>query len=123
MECNYCEGVCAKAGKQPNGRQKYQCKGCGKHQQAEYRYKACGPGINATVVAHVKEGCGIWNTARLMGIAKGTVIARIKRIAKGIKPVDGFPDGCSYEVDELHTFVGSKQNECYVSYALCRETI
>jgi hypothetical protein len=53
------------AGRQPNGAQKYRCKHCGKHQQASYKYAACKPGTDQRVIAHVKEGCGIWNTARL----------------------------------------------------------
>jgi hypothetical protein len=43
MECGYCKAACIKAGKQPCGRQKYRCKGCGKYEQAAYKYQACLP--------------------------------------------------------------------------------
>ena len=66
-KCIYCNGDCTKAGKQANGTQKYQCKCCGKYQQSAYSKKAWLPSTDAAVVAHVKEGCGIWNTARLLG--------------------------------------------------------
>lgn len=117
MKCGHCEGNCKKAGVQRNGTQKYRCNGCGKYQQAEYKNKACEVGTDGQVVAHVKEGCGIWNNARLLGIAKGTVLTRIKRIALAIKPVVTVKEDCSYEVDEMHTFVGSKEKECYMRYA------
>lgn len=122
MECKHCKDRCTKAGHQADGTQKYQCKGCKKYQQPAYSYAACKAGTDGGIVSHVKEGCGIWNIARLLGIAKGTVIAKIKLIAKAIKPPEAEATNGTYEVDELHTFVGSKQNECYVSYALCRET-
>lgn len=126
MEYNHCDGACKKAGKQRNGTQKYRCKGCGKYQQAAYVNKAYQVGTNAQIVYHVKEGCGIWNKnrgirrfPRLLRIAKGTgtlriprFFARIKRIAEGIKPVATVNEGQSYEVDELHTFIGSKDKVC-----------
>jgi insertion element IS1 protein InsB len=122
MECNYCSAACKKAGRQRNGAQKYQCKGCGKYQQAAYRNKAYEIGTDARIIALVKEGCGTWNIVRLAGIAKGTVTKKIKVIASGVKAVASFPkDGC-YEVDELRTFVGRKDSECYVSYAMCKAT-
>jgi insertion element IS1 protein InsB len=122
MECRYCMGGCKKDGRQPNGKQKYRCKQCGKCQQAEYSYNACKKTTEEEIVSHVKEGCGINNIARLLDISKVTVIAKIKRIAKGIEPITAMPSGCCYEMDELHTFVGCKRLDCYVSYAICKDT-
>jgi insertion element IS1 protein InsB len=122
MECKHCKANCKKDGKQPNGRQKYRCKGCGKYQQMEYRYEAWKAGKDQEIIAHVKEGSGIWNIARLLRISKTTVLAKIKRIALEIKSNGQFPKVGSYEVDELHTFIGSKATDCYVSYAMCKAT-
>jgi insertion element IS1 protein InsB len=108
MECNYCAAACKKAGRQRNGTQKYQCKGCRKYQQAEYRNKAYAFGMDTRIVACVKEGCGIWNTARLLGISKSTVITKIKAIASTVKAVASFPKDGSYEVDEMHTLLAAK---------------
>jgi insertion element IS1 protein InsB len=113
MKCIYCNGGCIKAGRQANGTQKYHCKVCGKYQQAEYLRKAWLPGTDAAIISPVKEGCGIWNTARLMKIAKGTVAARIKAIAARMAPPKTANQGLDYEVDELHTFIVSKQTECF----------
>jgi insertion element IS1 protein InsB len=74
------------------------------------------------VAAYVKEGCGINNIARLMGISKVTVIKLIRSVAAAIGPPSAIPDNGSYEMDELHTFIGSKARECYVIYAICRNT-
>jgi insertion element IS1 protein InsB len=122
MECMNCKAACKKDGKQPNGRQKYRCKACGKYQLAEYSYNACKPDTDGSIISHVKEGNGIWNVARLLHISKATVLARKKRIARGIEAVASFPKDGIYEVDELHTFIGNKTNECYISYAICKAT-
>jgi IS1 family transposase len=75
------------------------------------------------VIAHVKEGCGILNTARLMGIAKGTVLRRIRKIAARLKPPKDFKEGLDYELNELHAWVGGKRDEkTYVSHAIERKT-
>jgi insertion element IS1 protein InsB len=122
MKCTYCNGRCSKAGKQANGTQKYQCWVCKKYQQGDYVKKAWLPTTNTAVIAHVKEGCGIWNTARLLKISKTTVIARIKAIAAKIIPPKIDRQGLEFEVDELHTFIGKKSVERYVCYAICRAT-
>jgi len=41
--------------------------------------------INASIAAHVKEGCGIRSIARLLNIFAGTMLSRIKSIAGRIK--------------------------------------
>ena len=122
MNCKQGAGRCTKAGKQPNGTQKFQCRGCKKYQQASYRYTACQAGTNQSIIAHVKEGCGIWNTARLMGIAKGTVLSRIKSIAKKIKRPSIEGKDLSYEVDELYSYVGNKADSLYICYAIESKT-
>lgn len=71
MQCWKCEVRRKKAGKQLNGTQKFKSKHCGKYQQETYIYNACNARINLAIIAHVKAGCGIWHTARLMEIAKG----------------------------------------------------
>jgi hypothetical protein len=78
--------------------------------------------MDALLAAHVKEGCGISNIVRLLCITKGTAISRIRRLASGIAPPEWLPEGGDYELDEVRTFIGSKANECYLSYAICRHT-
>ena len=122
MKCSNCGGECKKAGKQKNGAQKYRCKSCKKYRQADYRYRACKADMDKLIIAHVKEGCGIMNTARLLGVAKGTVLSRIRAIAAEIEPPKILEKGLFYEVDELYTFAGSKANPLYICYAIERKT-
>lgn len=64
----------------------------------------------------VREGCGIRGIGRVLSIAPGTVIARIKTLAAQLRP-GMIARGRDYEVDELATYVGNKQNRTWVAYA------
>ena len=44
-----------------------------------YRYKAYEPGVKETVVEMAINSSGIRDTARVLGIAKGTVISTLKK--------------------------------------------
>jgi len=118
--CKYCElNNCVKTGFQKNGRQRYKCKSCGKYQQAEYTYKSWLI-TDKQICTQVKEGIGIRSMQRLMEISAGTVIGRIRKIAKSIQPPVPFKPNRVYEMDEVHTFVQKKSRECWISYAIER---
>lgn len=120
FQCGYCSGVCTRKGTQ-GAIQLYRCLACGKYQRSRYRNKACTPGVDARITTYVREGCGINSIARILGISATTVIARIKRIAARLGP-GPIAKGRSYEVDELSTYVGHKQNRTWVAYAVDRRT-
>ena len=80
MKCKYCGEKCHKKGK-INGNQQYWCTVCHKYQRKEYKYEAYNVD-DGTIAAFTKEGVGIRSTSRLLNISQGTVISRIKKIAK-----------------------------------------
>ena len=83
--------------------------------------QACKACINADIVAHVKEGCGIRSIARLLHIAAGTVLYRIQKIAGSIKKPAIMMERV-YEVDELKTYIKNKTKDCWVIYAIDKQT-
>jgi IS1 family transposase len=86
-----------------------------------YTYNAYTSTINCDVISHVKEGCGIRSIARLLNISVNTAMSRIKRIAAAInKPIPAI--GRTYEMDELKTYIKNKREECWVIYALDKQT-
>ena len=102
------------------GRQRYQCKKCKCTQMLNYISLAYGKNVNQYIVDHIKEGCGIRSIARLLTIAPGTVLSRIKQIAAKVKkPI--IPLGRIYEVDELKTYIRNKNHDCWVIYALDKQ--
>lgn len=119
--CSHCGTKMIKYGKSKTGKQRYQCKACGKVQQKTYQYRAYDNSVNNNIISLTKEGVGIRVISRLLGIAQNTVLSRIKQIAKGIKSSTllSYHD---YEVDELRTFVKSKQKLIWVVCAYCRNT-
>lgn len=121
MQCKYCQHSCFKAGRQPNGKQKYFCNLCKKYQQSEYVYDACKENQEAKIILLNNEGCGIRSIARILSISATTVIKNIKAIAdKIISPA--LQPHSDYETDELKTFVQNKETECWVAYAICKLT-
>lgn len=118
--CGYCHGHCERKGRH-GSTQLLRCAACGKYQRSSYKRKAYTPEMDGRITMLTREGCGIRSTSRVLGISPTTVIARIKRIAARLGP-GPIPKGRSYEVDELSTYVGNKQNRVWVAYALDRST-
>jgi len=118
--CTHCNGPIIKYG-WVRGRQRYRCKGCKITRMGLYTYNAYTSTINCDVISHVKEGCGIRSIARLLNISVNTAMSRIKRIAAAInKPIPAI--GRIYEMDELKTYIKNKREECWVIYALDKQT-
>ena len=116
--CLHCAGDCIRKGSY-KGVQLLRCGACLRYQRVGYRYRAHTPGMDERIALYVREGCGIRSISRIMRIAVSTVIARIKRIAAGLRP-RLVPKGRCYEVDELATYVGNKKNRVWVAYAIDR---
>lgn len=121
MRCDRCCEQCVKKGFQKNGTQKFYCKKCGKWQQGSYLNEAWKRSTNSNIIALLKEGCGTRGISRILGISPTTITKRIVLIASSIqKPPIRFRR--EYEVDELMTFIGSKERRVCIAYALDRET-
>lgn len=121
MECNICDQKIIKDGRTTKGIQRYRCKTCGARFQKEYSYNACLKDTNSKIVQLLKSSCGIRDISRILRISPTTVIKRILIIADEIrKPPISF--GGEYEVDEMITFIGNKNNRVCITYALNRKT-
>ena len=83
IACPNCGGhQVVKAGYSARGERRYRCENPGcptKSFMLNYRYKAYEPGIKETVVEMAINSSGIRDTARVLGIAKGTVISTLKK--------------------------------------------
>lgn len=116
MNCRYCNELCIRKGTQ-NQIQIYQCKTCLKYQRMSYKYQS--KLIEDHQIAQlIKEGCGIRSIARILTISPSTVIRRILKIGRSIKRSIPIPFGQTYQVDELFTYVGNKNNRVCIAYSL-----
>ncbi|WP_188928926.1 IS1 family transposase [Puia dinghuensis] len=120
MDCVNCQGKCWRSGRQKNGLQRYYCPTCRKYQQARYQYKAYSGSTDSQIKSLVRESVCIRGIARVLGIARGTVLDRIRGLAATIMRPASQPDQVSLEVDELWTYVSRKDNEYWVAYAINR---
>jgi len=68
------------------------------------------------------RGVGLRSISRLLSIPKSTVSRILLKEGSKLSKPNNFEIGEEYEVDELRTFVGSKDNECWVCYAINRNT-
>ena len=120
--CKYCNGKCQKAGRQFNGRQRVFCKVCKKYQQVIYKYRACRSSTVSTISNLICESVGIRGIARVLKISKTTVARKILLIARSIQKPPIPLNRSFFEVDELRTYIGNKENQFWIAYALCPET-
>ena len=120
MNCRYCNERCIRKGKQ-NQIQIYQCKTCLKYQRQNYSYQS--KLVKDHQIAQlIKEGCGIRSIARILTISPSTVIRRILKIGRSIKRSIPILFGQTYQVDELFTYIGNKNNRVCIAYSLNPET-
>ena len=119
--CLECSQKGTKHGKSANGVQRLYCKFCKKTWQISYVYNAYFNKTNSFIVQFIKEGCGIRSIARLLEISTNTLLLRIKNIAKEIK-LPTLSLHKTYQIDELCTFVKSKQNKVWIACALEEES-
>ena len=103
-----------------NKKQQFYCKSCNKRCIDFYCYKAYKSNVNAKIVQFIKEGLGIRSIARVLQIAKTTVLKRIIAIAKKI-PNPIFFKNKSYEVDEMRCYLKRKDKPIWIVYALERK--
>ena len=122
IKCINCvdeENTMVKNGKTSYGKQRFICKKCKKSRVENYTYNALQPDLNRQIIILIKEGLGIRSTARVLKISTITLLKRIISISQKIKsPMISL--GKEYEVDELCTFIGSKEKRIWIVCALER---
>lgn len=92
ITCPKCGGShITKSGLSAHCVQRYRCRNpdCPtKTFMLKYKYTACEPGIKERVVDMAINSSGVRDTARVLGISKGTVISTLK---KSVRPRAGEP--------------------------------
>lgn len=118
--CTNCKGICIKHGKYKEV-QRYICKDCKKTFQESYKYQGCKADTNRWIVNLLKEGTGMRSISRLLNISPTTVLSRILSISKSIKK-PSVSMGKVYELDEIRTYVGCKENFVWIAYGIRQDT-
>jgi transposase len=82
--CRFCQGDDVVRYGTQNGLPRLRCKTCQRIFKTAYIYRAYEFGVKDQVVAMALNGSGIRDTARVLGISKGTVLAELKKAAEVI---------------------------------------
>jgi IS1 family transposase len=98
------------------------CKSCRRYQQDSYRYKAYSCRMDESIARLVIEGVGIRSISRVMKISVGTVLRRIRKVARTMTVPKPAVTNTIYEVDEIWTYISKKTNETWITYSLERGT-
>ncbi|NAS31787.1 IS1 family transposase [Flavobacteriaceae bacterium R38] len=122
MNCRYsCQASVIKKGRR-NNKQRYYCKNCKRYFQDKYLYKAYDLEVDKLITVLLKEGCGIRSISRIIGISTKTVLSRMLKISSQIKTPYFNKPGCKFEIDEIWSFIGSKKNVTWITYAIEKQT-
>ena len=118
--CHDCNTKLIKHDLSTAGKTRYKCTKCRKTSVSAYTYRAYNKCMNYQIVMLTKEGVGIRSTARILRISTTTLMRRLRAIAQKIaRPVT--IQERSYEVDEVCTFLKSKDKLIWIVYALDRQ--
>lgn len=121
MNCRYCHSVCIKKGKQ-NGQQKLFCKKCNKYQQSNYVRRVLNSVRQLALEFLHGEGCSVSTIGRALKFSKTTICRWIARTEEIFRYEVEMKPNREYQADELRTFVGNKENECWIMYSINKST-
>jgi insertion element IS1 protein InsB len=116
MKCHYCNGRCIRKGFSKNTPE-YRCSSCLKYQREKYSNKSWQV-KDSELILLTKEGCGIRSISRILEISPTTTIRRIVKIGTSIRRQVPILFGKHYQMDELFTYVGHKNNRICIAYAI-----
>jgi len=101
-----------KAGRNPSGSQKYQCKICRRITTAERKLIGHDEQTRQMALRMVAEGMSRRKIGRVMGISAQSVSNWLAEYVKTL-PEPAKPTTTEVtELDELYTFVGDKKTDC-----------
>jgi len=113
-KCNCCNSV--KFGK-IRGRQRYKCKECGCNYTVSLKSTAKPQSVKKQALHLYLEGLGFRSIGRILGVSNVSVLNWIRDFGEKIQELHSTSQDIKIvEVDEMHTYVGSKKT--FVGYGL-----
>lgn len=123
VHCPHCSSSkVVKNGRKSTGKQSFLCRDCSKQFQHEYINNGADPKFKKLMYRALTHGSGIRDVAAVFSTLRQTVLHLIKQTATYLSIP---PKQKSYEciqIDEIYTFVKSKQKKVWVFYAYAPDT-
>jgi len=93
-----------------NGRQRYKCKGCGCNYTVEIKSTAKPKSLKKQALHLYLEGLGFRSTGRFLGVSNVSILNWIRDFGKKVQELHAESKQIEMvEVDEMHSYVGSKK--------------
>ncbi len=107
MSCPKCGGLeCTKDGIVQK-KQRYKCRSCG--YRYTVRYRGISPTIKRQALELYLEGLGFCSIGRILKCSHVAVYNWIKAYGESIESIRLTTEGKVVEMDEMHTYIGSKK--------------
>lgn len=121
--CPFCRATkVVKNGRKKSGAQNYLCRRCGKQFLSDYLYWGANPLTKQLILRHLLRGCGVRDTAHLVGVSVYTVLTTLNKTAFGFRFSPRFSHYHKVQIDEQWSYVGGKNNKCWMFYAICAQS-
>ncbi len=91
------------------GQQRYRCKSCGLNYSVEFKSTATRDYTRRFALMLYLEGLGFHSIGRLLHVSHVSVIKWVKRYGKQLEELKNDKPVNVVELDELHTYIGSKK--------------
>jgi len=125
--CRHCDGdQLYRNGLTSNGKQRYQCKDCGRSSREDPQPQGYTEEERERILRAYQERSSLRGLTRTFGVSRNTVSSWLKKkdelqpeLSTTLLPA---PGSATLELDELWSFVRSRNNKQWIWIALCRDT-
>ena len=117
MECPRCQSLNTRKDGHQNGKQRWECKDCGRIFRDSYSTKGYHPQIKQFCLTMYLNGMGFRAIERVTGIAHTTIMNWVKESGQEL-PEDESEEPEFAELDELQTYIGRKTDKIWIWTAI-----
>ncbi|WP_224998053.1 IS1 family transposase [Cesiribacter sp. SM1] len=123
ITCPYCRSSKVwKNGLKANGKQNFLCSNCRKQFQQAYAYKGCCQQQRKQVLKMLIRNCGLRDIAFITGVHRQTVVKILEQRVQQLSFEHWQSSYDLVQIDELYSFVESKENKQWLLFAYAPET-
>ncbi|MGH9949236.1 MAG: IS1 family transposase, partial [Pyrinomonadaceae bacterium] len=118
MKCPKCKSERIVKDGKAKGKQRHLCKVCGYRHTVEYKGKP--PEIKRLALQMYLEGFGFRSIGRILKVSNVAVMKWIKSFGEQVEKIRKEDAAKIIEMDEMHTYIQSKKNYCWIWIAVDR---
>ena len=117
MKCPQCHSSNLRKDGHQNGKQRFECKDCGRLFRESYEVKGYHSQVKKICLEMYLNGMGFRGIERVTGIHHTTIMNWVKESAQGL-PEDEEDHPTVAELDELQTYIGRKADKIWLWTAI-----